>query len=370
MSPKTKIDKELNLPFYIKATILLVGFLALLAILFIAQGIIVPIIFATIIAIVLHPLVNLFRRKGMNRVLAITMALFLALLVIVAFSVFLFSEASRFGESWAMLLDKFVAIINQTIAWVSDYLNINPEYLHKWVTKTKAEFFNTSSAAIAQTLVTIGSRAVILLLVPAYIFMLLYYQPLLFEFIHRLFGTSKMKEVQEIMTQTKTLIQRYIIGLLVEAVIVAALYSIGLLMIGIDYALLFGFMAALLNIIPYIGGLIALSVILIITVATKDSATYPLLVVALSIFIHIIDNSFIIPKIVASKVKINALISITVIIAASALLGIPGMIICIPVVGIVKLIFDHIEPLKPWGFLLGDTMPPLVHFKKLKKKSV
>jgi predicted PurR-regulated permease PerM len=102
---------------------------------------------------------------------------------------------------------------------------------------------------------------------------------------------------------------------------------------------------------------------MIVTITTKDSATYPLLVLALSIFIHFIDNSIIIPKIVASKVKINALVSITSIIAASALFGVPGMIICIPIIGIIKLIFDHIESLKPWGFLFGDTMPPAANIK-------
>jgi predicted PurR-regulated permease PerM len=361
------IDKELKFPFYAKATIFLIGLFALFTMLYIAQGIIVPIIFAIIIAIVLHPLVNFLRRLRINRVLAIVIALFLAFLVIATFGTLLFSQASRFGESWPILVDKFTGILNQTIAWASGYFNIDPQNIHAWISKTKGEIINTSSTAIGQTLITAGSGAVILFLIPVYIFMLLYYQPLLLEFIRRLFGINNKKEVNEVITQTKTLIQRYIIGLLVEAFIVAALYSTGLLMIGIDYAILLGFIAALLNIIPYIGGVIAVSLIMIITIATKDSATYPLLVLVLSIFIHFIDNSFIIPKIVASKVKINALISITAIIAASALLGIPGMVICIPVIGIVKLIFDRIEPLKPWGFLLGDTMPPLINFKKVKK---
>jgi predicted PurR-regulated permease PerM len=202
--------------------------------------------------------------------------------------------------------------------------------------------------------------------------MILFYQPLLIEFIRRLFSTNNQGHVNEIVSQTKKLIQRYIIGLLFEAVIVAVLYSTGLLIIGIDYAILLGFIAALLNIIPFIGGIIAFSLIFIITIATKNSATYPLLIVALSVFIHFIDNSYIIPKIVASKVKINALVSITVVIAAGALLGIPGMIICIPITGIIKLIFDHIGPLKPWGFFLGNTMPPAIKIKRIinmKKKT-
>ena len=368
MNSKIAVDKELILPFYAKATIFLIGLFVLLTMVYMAQSIIVPIIFAIIIAIVLHPLVNFFRRKGINRVIAIVIALFLAFLVIVAFAILLFSQAHRFSESWPVLVDKFIAILNHTIAWASSYFNIDPKNIHEWIAKTKVGLINSSGAAIGKTLVGISSVALVTFMVPVYIFMLLFYQPLLLEFIRRLFGTRNKTKVNEIITQTKTLIQRYIIGLLAEAVIVAALYSTGLLVIGIDYAILLGFIAALLNIIPYIGGLIAVSLIMIVTIATKDSATYPFLVGILYIFIHLIDNSFIIPKIVASKVKINALVSITAIIAASAMLGVPGMIICIPVIGIIKLIFDHIEPLKSWGFLLGDTMPPLLNMRPILKK--
>ncbi len=89
--------------------------------------------------------------------------------------------------------------------------------------------------------------------------------------------------------------------------------------------------------------------------------------------IQLIDNNYIVPKIVASKVKINALFSIIVVFAGNALWGVPGMFLSIPMLAIIKLICDHIEPVKPWGFLLGDTMPPILKiktiFKKVKNKS-
>ena len=362
------MDKELKLPFYAKATIFLIGGFALLTMLYIAQHIIVPIIFAIIIAIALHPLVCFLVRLRINRVIAIIITLLLSFIVIAAFGTLLFSQAIRFGESWPILVDKFTAMLNRTITDASGYFDIDPQKIHDWIAKTKDELISKSSALIGHTLISIGGRIAVMLLIPVYIFMLLFYQPLLLEFIRRLFGTNHSLKVNEVITQTKKLIQRYIIGLLVEAFIVAFLYSAGLLILGLDYAILLGFIAALLNIIPYIGGMIAVSLIVIIALATKDSISTPLLIIVLSIFIHLIDNSFIIPKIVASKVKINALISITAIIAASALLGVPGMIICIPVIGIIKLIFGHIEPLKPWGFLLGDTMPPLLKFKPIFKK--
>ena len=183
-------NEELKLPFYAKATIFFIGLFALFAILYIAKSIIVPLVFATIIAILLHPVVNFFVRIKINRVVAIAITLLLTFLVIVAFGTLFISQASRFSESWPILVDKFTAIFNQTITWASGYFDINPQKIHEWITKTQGELINISSAAIGQTLVILGNGLVVLFLLPVYIFLILFYQPLLLEFIRRLFGTS------------------------------------------------------------------------------------------------------------------------------------------------------------------------------------
>jgi predicted PurR-regulated permease PerM len=362
------INHELKLPFYARGTIFFIGFFVIIAMLYIAQGIIVPLVFAIIIAILLQPVVNFFVRKRINRVIAIVITLFLTFLVIAAFGALLFSQASRFSESWPILVDKFTMILNQTIHWASGYFDINAHKIDEWITKTKGELISTSSAAIGQTLDTLGSGVVVLLLVPVYIFMILFYQPLLRDFIRRLFAEIHQSQVSEIVTQTKTVIQRYLIGLVIEAVMVATLNSTALLILGIDYAILLGIIGALLNVIPYIGGLVAVALPMMVAVATKSTAWYALYVLAAYYFIQLIDNNYIVPKIVSSKVKINALFSIIVVIAGNALWGIPGMFLSIPLLAIVKLIFDHIEPLKPWGFLLGDTMPSILKINPIFKK--
>jgi predicted PurR-regulated permease PerM len=114
-------------------------------------------------------------------------------------------------------------MLNQTITWASGYFDINPQKIHEWITKTKGELINTSTAAIGQTLVTVGSGVVVLFLVPVYIFMILYYQPLILDFIRKLFATSNQSQVSEIVTQNKTVIQRYLIGLVIEGVMVATM---------------------------------------------------------------------------------------------------------------------------------------------------
>ena len=358
-------DKELELPFYAKTTIFLLGLIALLTILYIGKSIFIPIVFAIIIAIVLHPVVNFFVKKKINRVIAIIISLLLAFLIIAAVCELLYSQASRFSETWPVLADKLTAVFNQSITWASRYFDINPHKIHDWITKTRGDLINTSSEAIGQTLVTLGSGLIALFLIPVYIFMILFYEPLLIEFIRRIFGKNNTTQVNEIVTQTKTVIQRYLIGLLIEAAMVATLNSIALLALGIDYAILLGIIGAIVNVIPYIGGFVAVVLPMMIALATKSTAWYAVYVLIAYYFIQLIDNHYIIPKIVASKVKINALFAIIIVIAGNALWGITGMFLSIPVLAIVKLIFDHIEPLKPWGFLLGDTMPPLIKINRL-----
>ncbi len=364
--------KALVFPFYAKASLVFIGIYAFVSILFIAKGIILPIIFAGIIAIVMHPLVNFLTKRKINRVVAILIALTLTILAINAFVLFVISEVTKFSDSWPILVEKFSAIFSDTTAWISYYFDISPQKISDWLAKTKGEFLATISSLIGRTIVNVGRGLFLMFLLPVYIFMILFYQPLLLEFFRRLFGTDNRSQVSEIITQTKTVIQRYLVGLVIEAIIMAVLNSIGLLALGIDYAILLGILGALLNVIPYIGGIVAVALPMMIALVTKSSGMFAVYVLIVHYVIQLIDNNYIVPKIVASKVKINALVSIIVVLVFGAIWGIPGMFLSIPLVAIIKIICDHIEELKPWGFLLGDTMPEIniFNFKIVKQKSI
>ena len=364
------MDQEFKLPFYAKISIFLIGLIAFVAILYIAQGIIVPLVFAIIFAIVLHPVVNFFIRLRIHRVVSIVLALLVTTIVLAALVALLFTQASRFTESWPVLVDKFTDILNQTISTAAGYLNIDPTKIHEWITKSVGELLNFSTASIGQTLVTVGNSVMVMLLLPLYIFLILYYQPLILEFIRELFHNSNQSQVKEIVSQTKTTIQRYLTGLIIEAVIVAGLDIAVLLALGIDYAILLGVIGALLNVIPYIGGLVAVALPMMVALATNSTTWSPLYVLIGYYIIQVIDNNFIVPYIVASKVKINALFSIIVVFVGNALWGVSGMFLSIPILAIVKLIFDHIDSLKPWGLLLGDTMPPILKIKPFRLRRI
>lgn len=362
------INNFLKFPVYAKAALILVGLYVFINMLSIGQDIIVPLVFAVVIAILISPVVSFFERIRINRIIAIVITLFLTFIVIAAFCALLFSQVSKFSDSWPLLVDKFTLILNQTIAWSSEYFDIKPYKIQQWITQTKSELINTGSAAIGQTLVIVGSGLIVLFVIPVYVFIILYYKPLIIEFIHRLFSGDNKLEVAQMVSQIKSLIQRYLFGLVIEAVIVAIMDIAALMILGIEYAVLLGIIGALLNLIPYIGGLVAVALPMMVALATETSPWYALYVLALYYFIQLIDNNFIVPIIVASKVRINALFSIIVVFAGNALWGISGMFLSIPLLAILKLIFDHIDSLKPWGFLMGDTMPPIMKIN-IKRKT-
>ena len=232
------IFKNSILPFYTKAGIFFVGLSALLAILFVAQSIIVPLIFAFIIAILLHPVVNFFIRIKINRIFAIIITLLLTVFIIIGVSYLLYNQAVGFSDSWPIFVKKFGEILNQTIKAASHYFNIRPSLIHAWLAKTEHDFINFDGTFVGQTIVSLGSIIATLVLVPVYTFVILYYKPLLIEFVHRLFNEEHQFQVSAIVSETKSVVQHYLVGLIIEAIIVGALNAIGLLMLGIEYAII------------------------------------------------------------------------------------------------------------------------------------
>ena len=184
--------------------------------------------------------------------------------------------------------------------------------------------------------ITEAWRAIMVgVLLPVYLFMILYYEPLLLEFIRKLFRIEHHVIVTEVLTKIKKIIHSYLVGLFFEMVIVAILNSAALLLLGIQYAVLLGVIGAIINIVPFLGGIIAIALPMIVAFVTKDSFTYTLLVFLLYILIQFIDNHYLIPNIVASRVRINALISVAIVLAGGALRGISGMFLSIPLTAII-----------------------------------
>jgi predicted PurR-regulated permease PerM len=363
------MDTSFKMPFYARAALIFISAFAFVFTMHIARDIITPILYATIIAILLNPLVNYLMRRKINKLIAISFAVLLAISFTVSILYILSTQLSMFSETYPQLKQKFAETSNEFVHWISKEFNIRVSRINAWTKETQSEAID--DFAIGDTLAEAGEIIMIALLLPVYLFMILYYKPLLLEFIRRLFKLEYQNTVTSILESSKNIIQTYLVGLFFELIIVAILNSAGLLLLGIEYAIILGIIGAILNLIPYIGGIIAIALPMIIAFVTKDSLTSPILVFFVYLFIQFIDNNFIVPKIVAARVQINALVSVIAVLIGGALWGISGMFLSIPVTAILKVIFDQIESLKPWGFLLGDIVPTTPKFsfaKKLSKK--
>ncbi len=346
------------LPYYLKLSQILLGIGVFFYIMVVGQSILIPLIFSTLFAIVLNPFVDFLCKHRFNRVLAIAVALFVGIVLVFGIMYFLSTQASIFTKTFPQFKLKFNALLEEAITWVTTHTSIERQKIDEWVVKAQSDALQTGATYLGHSLGTITNLLVVVFLIPVYVFMILFYKPLLLGFIAKVFPQSRHGVVLEVLQQTKTLIQSYLIGLLVEAAIVAVLNSVGLMVLGIQYAILLGVIGALLNMIPYIGGVIAIAMPMLIAFATK-TPTSALLVFIVYMVVQFIDNHYIVPSIVASKVKINALVSIVVVLVGGALWGVPGMFLSIPITAIVKVVFDRIAPLKPFGFLLGDDQPPI-----------
>lgn len=162
--------------------------------------------------------------------------------------------------------------------------------------------------------------------------------------------------VEEVIKESKLIVQSYMTGLLIEMGIITLINYAGFLIIGIQYAFFLALLSAVLNMIPYIGMIIASIFCMLVTLTTTNNLTDIVLVLVVLTVVQFFDNNIIMPKVVSSKVKINALITIFGVLVGGAIAGISGMFLSIPALAIIKTIFDRIETLKPWGEVLGDNI--------------
>jgi predicted PurR-regulated permease PerM len=360
------MEKIYEMPFYAKVALIFICLFAFVITMSIGQQIIIPLVYASILGILVNPVVNFLIKKKINRIISIFITVTLAVLIVIGFAYAISIQLTIFSDAYPQLKEKFNTTSIEAVTWVSDKFKISQLKINTWIHEAEMDAINNFS--ISDKITKMGELVLTLVLLPVYLFMILFYKPLLLEFIMKLFDTKHHFAVTEVLTNVKKLIQSYLIGLLFELIIIAGLNSVGLLLIGIDYAIILGVIGALLNVIPYIGGILAVSLPVVIAFITKDSYSYPLVVILLYVFIQFIDNHFIIPKIVASRVQLNALISVISVLIGGALWGIPGMFLSIPLTAILKVIFDHIESLKPWGLLLGNTVPAVPEVSSPEKK--
>lgn len=340
-------------PFYIKAPMVIIGIYLFFYIMFLLRDILIPFAFAGLIAILLNPIYNRFQKWKINKIVAISLTILIAVLVLAMVLLFLSSQIVQFGDMIPQLKQKTLGLLHEVQVWLSERFGISAQ---KQINMLN-EAMNNSKAYIGTTLNTVFGMLSFFVLIPLYVFLLLFYKPLILNFIYEVFDEDNQEQVAEILQETKSAVQSYVVGLMIEMSIIAVLNSVALLLLGVPYAVLLGVIGAILNLVPYIGGVIAILLPVLMSFVTKEGYTTPALIVAAYSVIQFLDNNVIVPRVVSSKVSVNALISILVVLLGGTLWGFSGMFLSIPFIAVLKIIFDRIDELKPWGKLLGDKMP-------------
>jgi predicted PurR-regulated permease PerM len=340
-------------PFYIQSTAVLFGLVLLVYVMIQLADILVPLAFAAFLAILLNPLVNRLQRYKVPKVLSIIIAMLVMIIGVATVFYFLSTQIVQFGDSLPMLQKKFESITVELKNWIQTTFGVEVTKQEKML----KDALNNSQAMVGRTVNGVLGTLAIIFLLPVYIFLMLLYKTLILNFLYEVFSEENSKKVSDVLSETKTAIQSYIVGLLIEMIIVAAMNSTALVLLGVKYGILIGCIGAILNLIPYLGGIIAIALPVLMATVTKDGYSTQLGVIVAYIVIQFIDNNILVPRIVSSKVQINALMSIIVVLLGNALWGVSGMFLSIPFVAVLKIVFDRIDDLKPWGKLLGDNIP-------------
>lgn len=351
-------------PFYTKLAMVLISLIALFYIAVLGKSVLVPLVFGLLFSVMLLPVAN-FLERGLHlpRSLASLLSVILLVCSLAALLYLVGSQISNLAEDWPQFKQQVMSSVNSLQQWISTKFHIRIKQQMTYVNNATSKLLETGSSVIGTAVVSLSSVLLTLVFILIDTFFLLYYRRLIIRFLVAVFREENSVVVYDIIAQIQSRIRQYILGLLLEMVIVSVACCLALWILGIKYAILLGLITGLFNVIPYIGIFTATLLSTLVTFATAG-ATKILLVIATILGIHLVDSNVLLPVIVGSKVRINAFITVLGVIIGEAVWGIPGTFLAIPIIAIAKIVFDRIEPLKPWGLLFGDEKdekapPPL-----------
>ncbi len=363
-----------------QATFVLFALVLITIILYVGQNIIFPVLLAMLFSILLSPLVGRFNKKlRFPYVVSVAVSLFLSIIFISGIVFFVSWQIGDIANDWVKINTNLSIHYHNIQYWIKQRFHVSYSEQNKYINQVTKDSLINSTANVGTTISSFTDVLMNLILIPIYTFLFLLYKDLFVRFLYKLFSKEHHNKLKDILTHVKLAIHSFLIGLLTEMAIVASLTSIGYMILGVQYALLLGVITGILNLIPYIGITIAaiLSIFATLTGSTDLSLIFGVMLV--NAIVQFFDNNILVPMVVSSKVKINAFVSIISIIIGGAIAGVAGMFMAIPLLAIIKVIFDRIGFLEPWGYLMGDNLPvnqkvvkikiPFFKSKKYSKKS-
>ncbi len=352
------LGKEVN---YSKKIYALLAIASIIAVIYFASSILFPIILAFILAILLRPIDDFLQKKW--KFPKVVSVLVTEMLLIIVFAIILFLIAGQLKQFFKELpetQEKLMKVVHDMSDWIYHKFGVSILQQQTFL-KERIMKGGGSSNAFGSISNVFGYLA----LLPVYIFLFMFYRNLLLEFLMRMVNPKKSDQMQVVVNDIKFIVRKYIIGLMLEIVVVATLMFIGLSILGVKFALFLALLTALLNLIPYIGVLVANVLNCLIAFSFNTNAEESILgVMAVTGLVQFIDNMILMPRIVGNNVRINALASIICVIVGGSLAGVPGMFLAVPITAIIKVILDSVPQWEAYGFLLGDEMSVRVFWTK------
>ena len=358
--------KKTHHPFYEKLALVLVGLVALGYLVIQAKDVLYPLMFGFLFAILLMPVSSFFEKKlHLPRSASSLLSILLFIGFIFGIMYLIGSQISGLASDWPQLKAQVSQSVNDLQDWISAAFHINATKQMSYVHDTTKKILAAGSDVLGTTFGAISGLMLFYAFILIFTFFILFYRRLLLRFMVWVFNDDNEATVYDIIENIQKILRQYILGLLLEMAIVATVACTVFWIIGIKYAVLLGLIVGLFNIIPYLGIFTALLLSSLITFAT--GTINQTLFVALSVIgIHAVDSNLLLPTVVGSKVRLNALVTFLGIVFGEMIWGLSGMFLSIPVLAILKIIFDRIESLKPWGFLLGGAY----EYKKSAEKAM
>jgi predicted PurR-regulated permease PerM len=344
------------------STFNLLSLIAIVFVLYILKALIMPVLYASILAIMIFPVQKFLEKKwGCHRLFASLFSITIIFCVTTLLVIIIYFRLNALIDNSEIYIAKLTTLYYNFIEFTYDTFGISRRSSLFTKDLRIESLLKGRFDEIGEFIYQSGSLFSYFILIPIYLFFFLYYRHFFRVFYYKLFRNKPKAFLNRMISKVYKIEQNYLSGLLKVIIIVGCLNSIGLLILGIGEPFFFGFLAALLLLIPYIGVIIGSLLPAIIALATKDSAWYAFGVIAIFGFIQFLEGNFITPKITGSKVSINPFIAILSLIVFSMLWGIAGMIVALPITATLKIIFDNTPEYRDYGFLLGKPVDKHLH---------
>ena len=361
------MSETIKFPFYIKLASILLCLVGLFVIVYYGQDIISPILLSLLFAIILRPSVSfLNRRLRIPNFIAVIFAIILFLFIFISIFYFISLQVSDIANDWGNIKANFYYHIEHFQRLVRDNFHLSKREQNEIITNATSEGFKSSNQIVGSTLNSFGDILLNIVLIPIYTFLFLFYQNHFITFLSKVIKPENHGKLREVLVQIKIVVQSYVVGLLFEMIAVSVLTSLGLYFIGVEYFILLGIITGILNMVPYIGILVAGAISIMVSLSGSVDLSIVAGVIVINLIVQLIDNNILVPLCINSKVQINAFVSIVGIIIGNILGGITGMFLAIPIIAILKVIFDRIDSLQAWGYLFGDDLPKTYEWHKIK----